>query len=229
MSADDNVSASITYDVTIDGDGHTLTSTATRGFWIDENNITASIKNLKLVGKDNVTQRGIQVNGGMKGITLSVDNVELANMSYYAVNICNDVTVDLSITNSKITGWGAINLWSAKYNVYIANSELNGVNDKTYNAAGWNDFGTLVLEGDTTGATTEGSSELNVKVVNTKITGSQTKGNRQYLVLFNDNSAANIVNLNGCTFEYTDGDRNSFCLDQGTGNKLYVDGVLKNA
>lgn len=135
----------------------------------------------------------------------------------------------LSLEGPSLNGRSAINLWSAKYNVYIANSELNGVNDKGYNADGWNDFGTLVLEGDTTGATTEGSSELNVKVVNTKITGSQTTGNRQYLVLFNDNSAANIVTLNGCTFEYADGDRNSFCLDQGTGNKLYVDGVLKNA
>lgn len=229
LSSEDNVAASLTYDVTIDGAGHTLTTTAGRGIWIDESNVTATVKNLKLVGKNNATERGIQVNGGMRGVKLSIDNVELANMTMYSVNVCNNVDVDLRITNSKIVGWGAINLWSAQYSVYIANSELVGHNDKGYNAKGWNDFGTVVLEGDTTGQTTDHSSVIDVNIVNTKITATTSgQGNKQWCVLFNDQCTSNNVKLSGCQLDYKESENTFKFLDQGEGNKLIIDGTQVN-
>lgn len=223
-SADDNCAVSVVADLTIDGAGHTITTTAGRGIWVDNSNVTLNVKNLKIVG--NKLERAFQINGGMTGVKYYLDNCE-ATATYYTFNVCSNADgADIRITDSKLTGWGAINLWSYSYSVYISNSELNGVNDKTYNAAGWNDFGTVILEGDTTGQTDTHSSLIDVKIVNTKITGAQTTGNHQWLILFNQPSAANTVSLEGCTLVYTDGDADYLVLGNQNGNKLYIDGTL---
>ncbi|MBQ9457670.1 MAG: hypothetical protein IJU64_04095, partial [Bacilli bacterium] len=217
----------IASDVILDGAGHTLTNTATsasdkRGIWVDESNVEATVKNLKIVNGE----RGIQVNGGKRGVNLKVDNVEIANASMYAVNVCNNAEVNLTITNSKIHGWGAINLWSAKYAVYIADSELYGHNDKGYNADGWNDFGTVILEGDTTEETTSHSSMIDVDIVNTKISATTSgQGNKQWCILFNEQSAFNNVRLTGCELAFNESENTFKVLDQGEGNKLFIDGV----
>ena len=210
---------------TIDGNGHTITANTGsngRGIVVDADNVDVTIRNLKMVGN---TARNIQVHSNHTGVKLVMDNLDLTS-TMYSINMCSGVEVDLILTNSKVTSWGALNLWSEKYSVYVADCELNGVNDKTYNADGWNDFGTVILEGDTTGETTVHSSQIDVKIVNTKITGSQTTGNHQYLILFNNQSASNTVPLNNCTLVYTDGNSDYLVLGNNNGNKLYVENQL---
>ena len=216
----------IVSDTIIDGNGHTITGNTGgdgRGIVIDEDDVKVTIKNLKMVGTQ---ARAIQVHPNHTGIQLIMDNLDIT-ASMYAINMCDGVEVNISLTNSKITAWGALNLWSEKYTVYVANCELYGINDKTYNADGWNDFGTVVLEGDTTGKTTEHSSEIDVKLVNTKVYASQTTGNEQSHILFNNPSAANSVIVNSCTF-YTEGTQvaDPVVRNYGEGNKVYINGSL---
>lgn len=227
--ADDNVGVAVLSDLILDGNNHTLTVSAGRGIWIDADNVSLTVKNMKMVGSSSAFQRAIQVNGDCRGAKLSIENFEVTNASYYAINICNNSDVDLMITNSKITGWGAVNLWSADYKVYISNCELTGLNDKGYNAEGWNNFGTVILEGDTTHQTTDHSSTIDVEIINTKISAKTTdQGNKQWCILFNAGCTANNVKLNGCTLDYNESKNTFKFLDQGEGNNLYIDGVKVN-
>ena len=207
--SNNNVAVSVTESMTIDGSGYTITTSASRGIWIDANNVNLTVKNLKLDVKGTESYpRGIQVNVGIKGAKLTIENSEV-HAGHYAINICNEVGVDLNITDSKLYGWGAVNLWSENYNVYVNNCELYGLNDKGYNADGWNDFGTVILEGDTTGQTTMASSSITVLIENTKISATTIgQGNHQWAILFNDQSAYNAVTVSNCTFVTEDTDGN---------------------
>ena len=225
VSAEDNVAVSVVKNLIIDGGGHTLNVTAGRGIWVDNGNVSLTVRNLKVIG-NNKCERGVQVNGGKTGITLVIENCEVLS-TMYAVNICNDASVDLVIRGSKITGWSAINAWAADYIIKINDSELYGVNDKTYNAEGWNDFGTVVLEGDTTNQTNDHSESVTVEIYNTKITAQTTgQGNKQWCILFNKQSVKNTVRLEGCSFVYDENANTFFALDNGTENALYVNGTL---
>lgn len=221
-SSSDNVGASITSDVVLDGAGHTFTTTAGRAIWVDDSNVSATIKNMKIVGGSS-TERGIQVNGGCTGVELVIDNVELSGITHYGINICNNAGVIINLTNSKITSWGCLNLWAANYQVYVNNCELNGLNNKAYNADGWNDFATIVLEGDTTGATEDHSSNITVDIKNSKITASTTgQGNKQSLIGFNTGAKYNVVSFSDCEFVTSDANHAGYCL--GEGNSIILDG-----
>ena len=209
--------------LTLDGAGFTVNTSASRALRIGESNVDVTIKNVKFVGTSKV-ERVIQVDGNKEGVKLTINNVE-GNCTYYAVNICNGVWVDLNITNSKFTGWGALNLWSNNYNVYVSNCELYGLNDKGYNADGWNDFGTVILEGDTTGKTTEASSSITVLIENTKTSATTSgQGNHQWAILFNNPSTYNAVTVKNCTIitEDTAGNDEYAVLGDNDGNTLTV-------
>ena len=221
-SSSDNVGASITSDVVLDGAGHTFTVTAGRAIWVDDSNVSVTIKNMKIVGGSS-TERGIQVNGGCTGVELVIDNVELSGITHYGINICNNAGVIINLTNSKITSWGCLNLWAANYQVYVNNCELNGLNNKAYNADGWNNFATIVLEGDTTGATEDHSSNITVDIKNSKITASTTgQGNKQSLIGFNTGAKYNVVSFSDCEFVTSDANHAGYC--SGEGNSIILDG-----
>ena len=211
----------ITKSITLDGCNHTLTTTATRGIWIDSSNVNVTIKNMEIVSSNNKMERSIQVNPDCDGVTLNLNNIT-TTATYYTVNICGDVdNLVLNIENSNLTGWGVINLWGNNGTVRIEDSILTGINDKGYNAEGWNDFGVIIAEGDTTGQTTEHVYDYDITVVDTTIASSTTTGNHQYTILYNNPSAVNRITLVGCTI--TLGDENcSFFLDEGTSNVTKV-------
>ena len=153
--------------------------------------------------------------------------------TYYSLNICDDASVNLSVDNSTITGWSAINAWSAEYTISVTNSQLIGLNDKNYNANGWNNFATVVLEGDTTGQTTTGSSSVTVYIANTTIAANSTTGNHQSAIGFNLNSRNNIVVIDNCTFSFENSELNDQYYNNGENNSLIIDGseqiVLRTA
>ena len=216
--------------MTIEGNNHAITTTAGRGIWVDANNVDLNLNNLSVSGTN--CERGVQVNGGITGVTLNIVNCEIT-ATYYSLNICDDASVNLSVDNSTITGWSAINAWSAEYTISVTNSQLIGLNDKNYNANGWNNFATVVLEGDTTGQTTTGSSSVTVYIANTTIAANSTTGNHQSAIGFNLNSRNNIVVIDNCTFSFENSELNDQYYNNGENNSLIIDGseqiVLRTA
>ena len=157
---------------------------------VTENNVELKLQNVKLVGQAETSYgRGVQVNQGVRGVKLNLINVEIES-SYYGINVCNGADVDLKIDGCTVTAWGALNLWSAKYDVLAKNSTFNGVNDKEF-LYGWNNFATIVLEGDTTEKTTDHSAVIDVKLTNCTVTASSFNKNTQALIGFNSQSLAN--------------------------------------
>lgn len=234
----DIIGASITSDVVIDGAGHTLTANAGRAIWIDASNVSVTIKNLKIVGtkapsgkyvqngisRITTTERGIQVNNPCQGVKLVMDNIDVSGISHYGININNGVDVDILLTNSKISAWGALNLWSANYTVRVDSSILEGINDKGYDAIGWNNFATVVLEGDTTNKTDNHASVVDVIISNSEIIAKSTQGNKQAAISFHPGSIANRVVLNNT--KITLGESNCYSyINNGEGNELIIDGV----
>ncbi|MBO4934147.1 MAG: hypothetical protein J5441_03125 [Clostridia bacterium] len=214
-------------DTVIDGNGHKITDTNTSGraIWIDDTGVTLTLKNLTIDGA-NKCQRGVQVNvldsGEWNYATIIIDNCDIVNMTYYAVNLCTKTTVNLTVTDTTISGWSAINAYGTGNVITVKDSELIGINDKGYNAEGWNNFATICLEGDTTGETTLHSADYTISIENTTIRASQTTGNKQALLGFNNNAENSSVAFKNCTFDIGNGCH--FGYDKGTGNSLSIDG-----
>lgn len=225
-----NGALSFTKSIVFDGAGHKMIlNTATRGIWIDADNVEAVIKNLTIDGRTSGKgERAVQVNRNIKNAKLTIENCDLS-ATMYTINITDDAEVDLNISNSTITGWGALNLWSATYNVTVDKCTLIGINDKGYNAAGWNGFGTVVLEGDTTDKTDMGADGLTVSITNSVIDTRSTTGNIQKAILFNAHSRKNIVNIVDTEFRYTatgpDTSKAILYVDNGIENQLNIKSV----
>ena len=211
---------SIKKSIVLDGNGHSIKTTAKRGIWIDADNLNVGLNNFKLIAGSE-TERGIQVNVNVKGINLKIDSCEIA-ATFYGINVCSGANVELAITNSKVSAWAALNLWSAEYSVTAEDSTFIGNNDKAYNKDGWNGFGTIVLEGDTTGKTTD-HAELNAVVLNNCNVVSESKnGNSQCAFLFNSQSKDNKVYVNGSNTMVNVPETEVLCEDNGSGNELLI-------
>lgn len=226
-AAGDYVAASILYGVTIDGNGHKLTGTSavTRGVWVDASNVNATLKNMTIAGSK--IERSVQICGGWSNISLTIDNVT-STASMYAINVCNNTQgIELNVLNSSFTGYGALNIWGSISKAYVSNSVLTGYNDKSYNAEGWNDFGTVIAEGDTTGQTDEHALSIEIRMVNSTIKATTSgQGNKQWCVLFNEPSAYNTVTAQSCNFEYATAAKTYLLLGENETNHFYMDGSL---
>ena len=223
---DANAVIEITKSITIDGGGHKLNTTATRGIWIAESDVDVTIKNLEIVPGAK-TERAVQVNNGMKNVKLTLENVT-ASCTDYTVNICSDTeNLNLTIKDCDLTGWSAVNLWS-NGTVNITNSTLTGINDKSYNADGWNNFGTVAVEGDTTGQTDMHASSYVINITGGKIVCKQTTGNGQSALVFNNPSTQNKIVISGTEFELADNylivDDNLFDAKGNVTNEFYISG-----
>ena len=214
----------VSNDLTLEGNDHTIETSANRALWVDANDVSVSLKDTTFKGTSN-TERGVQVNLGITGVKLSIDNCSI-NCTYYGINVCNDASVELSVSNSTISGWSALNLWSAEYAVTVENSKLIGINDKSVDEEGWNNFGTIVLEGDTTGQT-ENHAELNTVILNNcEIEAHTQSTNKQRPILFNSKSKNNKVYINGnSTVVNTDAGQ-KLVIDNGIGNEVIISAGL---
>lgn len=151
----------------------TGTSVSSRVINVNEQSepVTINIKDADLVGPTTGTYtRGISVYGS-DNVTINVEDSSVS-AGYYALNIAgNSDNGVLNIKNSKITGWCAYQTWSPNTVATFDDCELIGLNDKTYNKDGWNNFATFVVNEDAT----------NTKTVfnNCTIEANQTTGNKQ--------------------------------------------------
>ena len=152
--------------------------------------VTLTLSNLDVVGPETGTYtRGVSVYGNTD-VTVVVDNSSVS-ANYYALNIASDNdSVDVVVKNTTLTGWCAFQTWSAGTKATFENCTLIGNNDKTYNADGWNDFATVVINSD--------ASNTALTFKNCRIEANQTTGNKQYLLSVRADNAK--VTLDGCTF-----------------------------
>ena len=209
--------------ITIDGDSHILDSTAKRWMWIEAPDVNVTIKNLTIKSSNENMERAIQVND-YKNITLNVDNCDLS-ASAYTINVINGSSnTTMNISNSKVLGWSAVNLWGSWGQIKISDSVLIGVNNRQYNASWRNDFWTLVIEWDTTNVTDIHAEAYDVILMNTKIESRvETEGNKQDAILFNHPSSSNRVVVDGSSVLQYEGsslvslswDKNKLILNSG--------------
>ncbi len=231
-SASDNVAVAVNKNLTIDGNGHTIATSAGRGIWVSAGNVALTVKNLTLKGTadtfSNPMERGVQVNGNMANCTLNIVNCNI-DAKLYAINICNGGdNVSVSISGSTIQGWSALQTWSNGYTFTVKDSTLIGVNytgDKTYA------FATVCLEGDSTNQTTLHSSNNVVRISNTTLRADNPgdgRTNGQYIVGFNSLSENNTVELVDCTV-VVDAAIGRLSYNNGTNNSLTFVGGTYNA
>ena len=156
--------------------------------------ITLTLSGVDVVGPTTgAYTRGVSVYG-TTDVTIVADNSSVS-ANYYALNIASaNENVEAVVRNTTITGWCAFQTWSARTKATFENCTLIGNNDKTYNADGWNDFATVVINTDAR------NTELTFK--NCRIEANQTTGNKQYLISIRTDGAK--VTMDGCTF-FADG------------------------
>ncbi|MBO7298540.1 MAG: hypothetical protein J6V41_01870 [Kiritimatiellae bacterium] len=120
LNADITASEIITInkDITFDGNGHTLTSTAPRAINVDGAN-GATIQNLTIVANG---ERGINIIGGATNVTITDVDVTAKN---YAVNLAASAEgAVVTITDSTLTGLNAFNAGAANAEITITGSEI---------------------------------------------------------------------------------------------------------
>ena len=122
--------------------------------------------------------------------------------SYYAINIasgCPNFTLNASNSNVS-AGWCAYQTWSENTKATFTDCILQGTNDKTYNADGWNNFATIVYNEDLT------STELNLNNCTIKsIVKPNLEGNANKQYYMSIRSPGAVINVEDCIFYYTDG------------------------
>ena len=186
----------LTNDLFIQGNGKTLKA--------PDNAEGQRVVNLKDSAEDHtITLYGVNLEGPTAGtntrgisfynnsgkVRVVMDNCSVS-ANYYAVNVAGlNKDIEITIRNSTITGWCAAQTWSEKSKLTFENCTITGINDKTYNEAGWNNFATIVVNSDAAG------SVLNFK--NCQIVATQTTGNVQYFLSLR---AACEVTLDNCSF-----------------------------
>ncbi len=144
------VGLGIEKDVIIDGSNHTLSTDQYRGIVLNKSAINVTIKNLKISLGTSDNSRGIQVNE--PNTILTLDNVETLldsnnkPTSKYGINVVAGASVDLTVLNSTIRGYGAMNLWGANYNVTVSNSTLEGINTNSSGTS--SNFAVICLEAE---------------------------------------------------------------------------------
>ena len=197
----------INKDITIDGNGHTIQANVTRLIRVTTDDVTLTVKNVTMHGSAS-NERGVQVDGGLHNVTINLVNSHFDGIMYYGINIQNNTeNITLNMDGCYIKAWGALNIWgSSNVNVHVTNSVLHGLNDKSYNAEGWNNFATIVAEGDTTGRTDDHANDVTMiiedSVVIAEVNGN---GNRQGIVSFNNPSTNNTIKLLNCDLRSNDG------------------------
>ena len=138
VSLNDDVTVSkplnITSSATLYGNGQTLkTSSDSRVLNINENTESLTVTLVDVTIDASNIERGITLYGN-KNVKLVLDGCNII-ADHYALNIGDEnKNLEIIIKNSTITGYAALNIWSAGTTVKVSNSTLNGLNK-------WNGIG----------------------------------------------------------------------------------------
>ncbi len=139
--------------ITLDGGSNTLTSTAGRAINVNcAGEVT--IQNLTIVGGKGC-ERGINVI--QKAGTTNLNNVTVSGVSHYAVNVAATAgAAKLNISNSDLSGYGALTIYGNGSVVEVTDTTLVGEN--VYADNGSNGFSTISVGAENITITVEGGS-----------------------------------------------------------------------
>ena len=169
---------------------------------------TVEIKNLKLVSDTYSTWfRGISLSN-THDMTIKLDKVTIDIPDYYAFNIGSDCQrTNIVMNECDISGWCAVQTWSSDSKIEFNNCELIGLNNASYNAVGWNDFGTVVVNED--------SENSSFTFNNSIIKAIETTGNIQ--TAFDIRGTDTSIAMNSSTTELKGKNAYSY-VDKGENN-----------
>ena len=199
---DDSVSEtriSVSKTLTIDGQDHKISVKDKKDDRVIDvsstNGVTLTLKDVTIDANECTPSytRGISMYGNTN-IKLVLDGVSI-DCPYYAINVAganNGVTVEVK-NSSVAAGWAGINVWSPS-TITVTDSTISGTNDKTYNADGWNNFSTVVMNRDDSNST----SGSTLTFTNCDITAKTQTGNAQWLVDLRDGGIT--ATFDGCRF-----------------------------
>ncbi len=170
-----------------------VTLTGNRGMNIF-GNCNVTIDNSELIGTGTYS-RGLNIGDGNNTVIVKGSKI---SATYYAFNLIGSaLNENITVTNSEVnTGWAITNIWGKNCNIDFDNCLLNSVNDKTYNADGWNNFSAFVYNTD---ASNHAANNV-VTINNSSIKVESTKGNKQSLVGYegtNNQTIMKNVNIIG--------------------------------
>lgn len=153
-------------------------------------------------------------------------------VNYYAINLASYTVVDVYVDDSRIQGWTTLNSYSVGSEIEFHDCELIGYNDFSYNADGWNNFATIVLDGGSFNDIPEGEAAFNNRVFldSCNIRSVTVNGNEQSIIACQYRAGSNIATFNGCTFEVegelASGDKMVASIyNYGSNNSIVVDGI----
>ena len=192
-------------DITINGNGNAITIPTDRVINLANiaEPITVTLNNVDLNGPTQGTYtRGISIYDVPK-VKVVMDNCSLS-ANYYAINLASAApNAEIVVKNTTLTGWCALQTHSPYSNVTFENCTLRGLNDKGFNADGWNDFATVVVNGYSEGnPDPDGAHGGTFTFKNCRIEANQTTGNTQYLLSVRAKNTTLIAE--NCSF-YVDG------------------------
>lgn len=142
-----NETLTINRNIILNGDGNTLTYTGTdRAFQIIGGTVVINDLTVNMPETTPEDSRGINLYNGVtnEAIDVTVNNVTVNGHKAYAVNIGGGTNNKLTINNSTLTGYAAINVHTSSENhtITVNGSTLNGKNhNNSYH------FGTVVVDG----------------------------------------------------------------------------------
>ena len=192
-------------DITMNGNGNAITIPTDRVINLANiaEPITVTLNNVDLNGPTQGTYtRGISIYDVPK-VKVVMDNCSLS-ANYYAINLASAApNAEIVVKNTTLTGWCAFQTHSPYSNVTFENCTLIGLNDKGFNADGWNDFATVVVNGYSEGnPDPDGAHGGTFTFKNCRIEANQTTGNTQYLLSVRAKNTTLIAE--NCSF-YVDG------------------------
>ena len=116
--------------------------------------------------------RALQINDTDAKVTVKGSNI---SSPHYPVNlISSSGSSVIKFENTTIQGWCILNIWSSNNTFELKNCTLKSLNDKAYNADGWNDFAAFVFNKNTPSV-----DNNTVQVIDCELFVEATTGNKQ--------------------------------------------------
>lgn len=184
----DNI-LTIDKNITLDGNGFTLTSTATRAINVDCSG-EVIIKNLTIKttssGYSNSnTERAINVI--QQRVTLTLDNVKATGFKY-TINVAkSSVGSNITISGGEYSGYAAMNITGNDTEVEATGVIFNGINDATLNES--NNYAVISI-GDAQDSDVTDNVILNI--TGGTLSASSINGNRQAAIQLSDATNVDI-------------------------------------
>ncbi len=173
--------------LTINGNGHSITTTtkntqlgdyAGASLAITANNAKVVLKNLTMTTSE---MSAVVVGENVTGITLDIISTNL-RAATYAIKLCNGSdNANVTIEESSIYGWAAVNTRGNNCNFIVDGSDLSGENTASESSS--NNYASFVIDGDTCNdnATVVGTygSNNKVTITSSKISATSASANEQ--------------------------------------------------